>query len=70
MLRTVLAATTALTFWPRLSLLVIDFCNWGGFARSVVDRPGVRGLFSSEQDLTSAATGTTSLTATECRWTT
>ncbi|WP_420477758.1 pre-peptidase C-terminal domain-containing protein [Brevundimonas sp. FT23028] len=38
----------------RLSLLVIDACFSGGFARNVVDRPGVMGLFSSEEDLTSA----------------
>ncbi|MFC7379750.1 caspase family protein [Brevundimonas sp. GCM10030266] len=38
----------------RLSLLVIDACYSGGFARNVVDRPGVMGLFSSEEDLTSA----------------
>jgi hypothetical protein len=38
----------------RLSLLVIDSCYSGGFARNVVDRPGVMGLFSSEEDLTSA----------------
>lgn len=38
----------------RLALLVIDACYSGGFARNVVDRPGVMGLFSSEEDLTSA----------------
>lgn len=38
----------------RLSLLVLDSCFSGGFARNVVDRPGVMGLFSSEEDLTSA----------------
>jgi len=38
----------------RLSLLVLDSCYSGGFARNVVDRPGVMGLFSSEEDLTSA----------------
>ena len=38
----------------RLSLLVVDACFSGGFARNVVDRPGVMGLFSSEEDLTSA----------------
>jgi len=37
----------------RLSLLVLDSCFSGGFARNVVDRPGVMGLFSSEEDLTS-----------------
>ncbi|MBU1347774.1 MAG: pre-peptidase C-terminal domain-containing protein [Alphaproteobacteria bacterium] len=38
----------------RLSLLVLDSCFSGGFARNVVNRPGVMGLFSSEEDLTSA----------------
>jgi hypothetical protein len=38
----------------RLALLVIDSCFSGGFARNVIDRPGVMGLFSSEEDLTSA----------------
>lgn len=38
----------------RLSLLVLDACFSGGFARNVVGRPGVMGLFSSEEDLTSA----------------
>lgn len=42
------------TLRARLSLLVIDACYSGGFARNVVDRPGVMGLFSSEEDLTSA----------------
>ncbi|MDI1328143.1 MAG: caspase family protein [Brevundimonas sp.] len=42
------------TLRTRLSLLVIDSCFSGGFARNVVDRPGVMGLFSSEEDLTSA----------------
>jgi hypothetical protein len=42
------------TLHTRLSLLVIDSCFSGGFARNVVDRPGVMGLFSSEEDLTSA----------------
>ncbi|HYN45531.1 MAG TPA: caspase family protein, partial [Allosphingosinicella sp.] len=36
----------------RLSLVVIDACYAGGF-RSLVNRPGVMGLFSSEEDLTS-----------------
>ena len=42
------------TLRTRLSLLVLDSCFSGGFARNVVDRPGVMGLFSSEEDLTSA----------------
>ena len=41
----------------RLSLLVLDSCFSGGFARNVVNRPGVMGLFSSEEDLTSAVAG-------------
>ena len=41
----------------RLSLLVLDSCYSGGFSRNVVDRPGVMGLFSSEEDLTSAVAG-------------
>lgn len=42
------------TLDTRLALLVLDSCFSGGFARNVVDRPGVMGLFSSEEDLTSA----------------
>ncbi len=38
----------------RMSLLALDACFSGGFARDVVSRPGVMGLFSSEEDLTSA----------------
>jgi hypothetical protein len=37
----------------RLSLLALDACFSGGFARDVVDRAGIMGLFSSEEDLTS-----------------
>jgi hypothetical protein len=36
----------------RLSIVVIDACFAGGF-RNLIDRPGVMGLFSSEEDLTS-----------------
>jgi hypothetical protein len=36
----------------RMSMLVLDSCFSGGF-RSLIDRPGVMGLFSSEEDLTS-----------------
>jgi hypothetical protein len=36
----------------RMSMLVIDACFAGGF-RNLIDRPGVMGLFSSEEDLTS-----------------
>lgn len=38
----------------RLSLLVLDACYSGGFARNVIVRPGTMGMFSSEEDLTSA----------------
>lgn len=41
----------------RLSLVVIDACFSGGFARDVVNRPGVMGVFSSEEDLTSSVAG-------------
>lgn len=37
-----------------VSLLALDACFSGGFARDVISRPGVMGLFSSEEDLTSA----------------
>jgi len=36
----------------RIALVAIDACYAGGF-RNLVDRPGVMGLFSSEEDLTS-----------------
>jgi hypothetical protein len=36
----------------RLSVVALDACFAGGF-RNLVDRPGVMGLFSSEEDLTS-----------------
>jgi Caspase domain len=36
----------------RMSMLVIDACFAGGF-RTLIDRPNVMGLFSSEEDLTS-----------------
>lgn len=35
------------------SLLVLDACYSGGFERDVITRPGMMGLFSSEEDLTS-----------------
>ncbi len=41
------------TLRTRMSMLVLDSCFAGGFARNVVNRPGVVGLFSSEEDLTS-----------------
>lgn len=40
-----------------MSLLVLDACFSGGFARDVVTRPAVMGLFSSEEDLTSQVAG-------------
>ena len=41
----------------RMSLIVLDSCFSGGFGRNVVNRPGVVGLFSSEEDLTSQVAG-------------
>lgn len=41
------------TLRTRMSMVVLDSCFSGGFARNVVNRPGVVGLFSSEEDLTS-----------------
>lgn len=38
----------------RTTLVILDSCFSGGFARDVVSRPGVMGLFSSEEDLTSS----------------
>ena len=38
----------------RMALVVIDACFSGGFARNIVNRPGVMGIFSSEEDLTSS----------------
>jgi Caspase domain/Bacterial pre-peptidase C-terminal domain len=38
----------------RVSLLAIDACFAGGFARDVVSRPNIMGVFSSEEDLTSS----------------
>ena len=35
------------------SLLVLDSCFSGGFAKDIVSRPGRMGLFSSEEDVTS-----------------
>ena len=40
-----------------MSLLVLDACFSGGFARDVVTRPAIMGLFSSEEDLTSQVAG-------------
>lgn len=41
----------------RLAMIVLDSCFSGGFGRNVVSRPGVIGLFSSEEDLTSQVAG-------------
>ena len=38
---------------PRLSLLALDSCFSGGFAKDVITRPGRIGMFSSEEDVTS-----------------
>jgi len=45
------------TVRSRLGLIALDACFSGGFARNVVNHPGVMGLFSSEEDLTSAVAG-------------
>lgn len=45
------------TLDTRLAMIVLDSCFSGGFARNVVSRPGVIGLFSSEEDLTSQVAG-------------
>lgn len=41
----------------RMAMIVLDSCFSGGFARNVVIRPGIMGMFSSEEDLTSAVAG-------------
>jgi hypothetical protein len=41
----------------RLAMIVMDSCFSGGFARNVVTRPGIMGIFSSEEDLTSQVAG-------------
>ncbi len=41
----------------RMAMIVMDSCFSGGFARNVVTRPGVMGMFSSEEDLTSQVAG-------------
>ena len=45
------------TVRARVSLAVLDSCFSGGFERDVVSRPGVMGIFSSEEDLTSLVAG-------------
>jgi hypothetical protein len=41
----------------RLSVIALDSCFSGGFARDVVSSPRIMGLFSSDEDLTSAVAG-------------
>lgn len=41
----------------RTALVAIDACFAGGFAKDVITRPGVVGMFSSEEDVTSAVAG-------------
>lgn len=41
----------------RLSIIALDACFSGGFARDVVTNPRIMGLFSSDEDLTSAVAG-------------
>ena len=37
----------------RMSLIILDSCYSGGFGRDVITRPGMMGIWSSEEDLTS-----------------
>lgn len=41
----------------RMAVLALDACFAGGFAKDVITRPGRVGLFSSEEDVTSAVAG-------------
>ena len=41
------------TLHTRMSVLILDSCYSGGFARDVINQPGRMGIFSSEEDLTS-----------------
>ncbi len=41
----------------RTALVAIDACFAGGFAKDVITRPSVVGMFSSEEDVTSAVAG-------------
>ncbi len=41
----------------RISLVAIDACHSGGFAKDIITRPGRVGLFSSEEDVLSAVAG-------------
>ncbi len=40
-----------------ISLIVLDACFSGGFAKDVISAPGRMGLFSSEEDVTSSVAG-------------
>ncbi len=37
----------------RVGMIALDSCFSGGFARDVISRPGIMGIFSSEEDVTS-----------------
>jgi hypothetical protein len=37
----------------RLTMVILDSCYSGGFGRDIVNRPGIMGIWSSEEDLTS-----------------
>lgn len=41
----------------RTTLAAIDACFAGGFSKDIVTRPGIVGMFSSEEDVTSAVAG-------------
>ena len=41
----------------RVSMIAIDACHAGGFAKDLITRPGRIGLFSSEEDVLSAVAG-------------
>jgi len=41
----------------RVAIVALDSCYSGGFAKDVVTRPGVVGLFSSEEDVLSSVAG-------------
>lgn len=45
------------TLRSRLSIIALDACFSGGFARDVITNPRIMGLFSSDEDLTSAVAG-------------
>lgn len=45
------------TVRARMAVAILDSCFSGGFARDIVNRSGVVGFFSSEEDLTSLVAG-------------